>query len=173
MVGCCLSIILRYRVHHLGKSPSSFHEGDPGPANHFAYVASLKSVAVCMLNTLVLLLLGLMYSIVQLSSLPAFSLRNFRHRDELVKEVVETKQQSSSMNTGLVLLYHDVILCWTGPFLLQIAIQFGLEKGQQNLCIFHCDSCKPLKRGLYFLNGFSYFLLLMILIMKANKTHCF
>jgi hypothetical protein len=56
----------------------------------------------------VLLLLGLMNSIVQLSLLPASSLRNFRHRDELVKEVVEIKQQSSNTNTGLVLLYRDV-----------------------------------------------------------------
>jgi hypothetical protein len=100
---------LRWQVHHLGKSPSSFHERDPGPANHFAYEASLASVAVCMLDILVmLLLLGLMNSIVQLSLLPASLLRNFRHRDELVKKVVEIKQQSSNTNTGLVFLYHDV-----------------------------------------------------------------
>jgi len=42
-----------------------------------------------------------------LSLLPASSLRNFRHRDELVKEAVEIKQQSSNTNTGLV-LYRDV-----------------------------------------------------------------
>jgi len=103
MVGCCLSIILRYHVHHLGKSPSSFHEGDPCPANGVAYVATPASVAMCMLDILVvLLLLGLMNSIVQLSSLPASSLRSFRHRAKLIKEVVEIKQQSSNVNTGLV-----------------------------------------------------------------------
>jgi len=48
-----------------------------------------------------------MNSIVQSSLLPASSLRNFRHRDELVREVVEIKQQSSNTNTGLV-LYRDV-----------------------------------------------------------------
>jgi hypothetical protein len=46
--------------------------------------------------------------IVQLSLLLASSLRNFRHRDEFVKEVVEITQQSSNTNTGLILLYHDV-----------------------------------------------------------------
>jgi hypothetical protein len=60
-----------------------------------------------MLDTLVLLL-GLINSFVHLSSLPASSLRNFRHRDKLVKEVVEIEQQSSNMNAGLVLLYCDV-----------------------------------------------------------------
>lgn len=62
----------------------------------------------------VLLLLGLMNAIVQLSSLPASSLRNFRHRDELVREVVEIKQQSSNMNTGLV-LYCDVEASYLVP----------------------------------------------------------
>jgi hypothetical protein len=68
-----------------------------------------------MLDILMLLLLGLINSIVQLSSLPASSLRNFRHRDELVKEVIEIKQQSSNMNTGLVLLYHDVEASYLVP----------------------------------------------------------
>jgi len=70
---------------------------------------------MCLLDTLVLLLLGLINSIVQLSSLPATSLRHFRHRDELVKEVVELKQQSSNVNTGLVLLCHDVEASYLVP----------------------------------------------------------
>lgn len=70
---------------------------------------------MCMLDILVvLLLLGLMNSIVQLSSVPASSLRSFRHRAKLIKEVVEIKQQCSSMNTGLVLC-HDVEASYLVP----------------------------------------------------------
>jgi hypothetical protein len=78
-----------------------------------------------MLDILVVLLLfGLINSIVQLSSLPASSLRNFRHRDQLVGEVVEIKQQSSNMNTGLVLLYHDVEIFQSRNMLLLSEVTF-------------------------------------------------
>jgi hypothetical protein len=40
--------------------------------------------------------------------------KKFRHRDQLVREV-EIKQQSNNMNTGLVLLYHDVKASYLVP----------------------------------------------------------